>query len=209
MVPAYTLYAKLGGDVGISHSWQAGFSLLNADVDGLAGGGHSHEDAHAEDDHDPPAFSGDSKTWGVDLVWKWAPQGNNRQRNLALTYEYFHRDYDGLLEEDSGDAGTYNGSQEGWYAQAVYQFMPRWRLGLRYDSLQSSPTGSSAELIEEAGFDNAGHDPRRYSVMADWSNSEFSRIRLQYGHDMSTSEANNYWIAQYILSLGAHGAHGY
>jgi hypothetical protein len=87
--------------------------------------------------------------------------------------------------------------------------MPRWRLGMRYDALQSSANGSSDELISESGFDSFGHDPWRYSLMADWSNSEFSRIRLQYGHDMSTDEANNYWIAQYILSLGAHGAHGY
>jgi len=214
-VPAYTLFAKLGGDVGISHSWQAGLSLIDAKVDYSteSGHGHGHEDEHEDDEaHMSPIYSGDSTTWGLDLVWKWAPQGNNKERNLVLQYEYFNRDYDGNLSaehEGMTETGSYDGSQSGWYAQAVYQFIPQWRLGLRYDSLTSSASGSSSELIEESGFDSEGHDPWRYSMMADWTNSEFSRLRLQYGHDKSSPETNDYWVLQYILSLGAHGAHRY
>jgi hypothetical protein len=214
-IPTYTLFAKLGGDVGISHSWQAGLSLIDSKVDYSTGSGHGHghEDEHeGEEEHMAPIYSGDMATWGFDLVYKWAPQGNLKQRNLVLQYEYFKRDYDGLLSaehEGEAETGNYDGSQSGWYAQAVYQFMPQWRLGLRYDSLTSDASGSSPELIEESGFDSEGHDPWRASMMADWSNSEFSRLRLQYGHDKSSPEADDYWILQYILSLGAHGAHRY
>ncbi len=214
-VPAYTLFAKLGGDVGISHSWLAGLSLIDARVDYSTESGHAngHEDEHRiQEEHVSPIYSGDTLTWGFDLVWKWAPGGNNKQRNLVLQYEYFNRDYDGILSaehEGLTETGSYDGSQSGWYAQAVYKFMPQWRLGLRYDSLTSSASGSSLELIEESGFDGEGHDPWRFSMMADWSNSEFSRLRLQYGHDKSSLEAYDYWILQYILSLGAHAAHRY
>ena len=211
-VPTYTLFAKLGGDVGISQSWQAGLSLIDARVDYSTGSGHGHEDEHGEEEHMSPIYSGDTVTWGLDLVWKWAPGGNNRQRNLVLQYEYFNRDYDGILSaehEGMTETGSYDGSQSGWYAQAVYQFMPQWRLGLRYDALTSSVNGSSSELIEESGFDSEGHDPWRYSMMTDWSNSEFSQLRLQYGYDKSSPDADDYWILQYILSLGAHGAHRY
>jgi outer membrane receptor protein involved in Fe transport len=107
------------------------------------------------------------------------------------------------------ESSSYQGRQSGWYAQAVYQFIPRWRVGLRYDALDSSASGSDAELIEEAGLDNEGHKPRRFSLMTDWSNSEFSRFRLQYNRDESSQVVDDQWILQYLLGLGAHGAHNY
>jgi hypothetical protein len=44
--------------------------------------------------------------------------------------------------------------------------------------------------------------------MLDWSLTEFSRFRLQYAVDKSRSDlTDNQLLLQYILSLGAHGAH--
>jgi hypothetical protein len=44
--------------------------------------------------------------------------------------------------------------------------------------------------------------------MVDWSASEFSRIRLQLARDNSRmNEPDNQIFLQYIMSLGAHGAH--
>ncbi len=44
--------------------------------------------------------------------------------------------------------------------------------------------------------------------MLDWSPSEFSRIRLQFARDRSRQGAtDNQVFLQYIMSLGAHGAH--
>lgn len=207
---AWSLFAKTGGDIGISHSWQAGLSWLHGDIAGReAGSGHDHDDAdHADEAHPAPAFYGDSDVYGLDFVWKWAPDGNRRQRNLQLQFEYYRRDESGYLVSGDED-GSYDGRQSGWYAQAVYQFLPQWRVGARYDWLTSSVSGSSAELIDEAGLDSGGHDPRRFSLMTDWSNSEFSRIRLQYERDESGPESFDLWTVQYLLSLGAHGAHDY
>jgi len=44
--------------------------------------------------------------------------------------------------------------------------------------------------------------------MADWTNSEFSRLRLQYNREeLSGDQNDNQVILQYIMSLGAHAAH--
>ena len=43
--------------------------------------------------------------------------------------------------------------------------------------------------------------------MVDFSNSEFSRLRLQFNHDMSGPVASNEVFLQYIVAMGAHPAH--
>ncbi len=56
----------------------------------------------------------------------------------------------------------------------------------------------------------ASFNPQRTSVMFDYTPSEFSRIRLQYARSQTLpGMADNEWFLQYILSLGAHGAHKY
>jgi hypothetical protein len=45
--------------------------------------------------------------------------------------------------------------------------------------------------------------------MTDWSNSEFSRFRLQFMRDESGPADANQWGIQYIHSIGAHGAHAF
>jgi hypothetical protein len=52
------------------------------------------------------------------------------------------------------------------------------------------------------------YNPIRHTVMADWSPSEFSRVRLQFAQDKSRSDVTDHQVfLQYIVSLGAHGAH--
>jgi hypothetical protein len=54
------------------------------------------------------------------------------------------------------------------------------------------------------------YKPSKYSLMVDFSPSEFSRFRVQYARDRSMQGmAENQWTAQYIMSLGAHGAHAF
>lgn len=200
---SYSLFAHLGGDVGLSHAWRVGLSHLWADPKERGGAGHDHGDGAAHS----ISFTGDSDLTLLDFVWKWAPDGNPRQRNLVLQAEHFWRDEEGLLTEGEDASGSYTGSQRGWYAQAVYQFMPRWRAGIRYDRLTSNNRGDNEELLEEAGLLADGLMPERYSLMLDYSRSEFSRIRLQYNRDESRPEPDDQWILQYVMSLGAHGAH--
>ncbi|HBG50306.1 MAG TPA: hypothetical protein DDW89_00635, partial [Gammaproteobacteria bacterium] len=62
---------------------------------------------------------------------------------------YFQRKENGDLNcpDNSADGGAcldltdgYDSDQSGWYAQAIYQFMPRWRVGTRYGRLTSGTT---------------------------------------------------------------------
>lgn len=210
-----TLFMKLGGDVGVSSAWQGGVSVLSADVHDRSGGAHAHGGTQAGS-----VFSGDSDLYMADFVYKWAPDGNPYRRNLTLLTEVFYRRENGDVEYTEG-ADTallgYKGRQTGWYAQAVYQFVPRWRAGVRYDRLWADNNlnvldqggfADPGEVIEESGFDDQGHDPQRWSLMLDWSPSEFSRIRAQYNRDESRADATDHqWMLQYIMSLGSHGAH--
>ncbi len=100
-VGSYTLHARLGGDMGYSHSWQAGLSYLQADADDRATG-HEHEESDHEDeeaDHEdgPLTFTGQSDLLMAEFVWKWAPNGNWKQRNFVFQAEYMWRNEDGNL----------------------------------------------------------------------------------------------------------------
>ena len=205
----WALFAHLGDDLGDSHSWRAGLSYLKARP--------REREGWVEDLNDVEAltlFSGDSKTWLADFVWKWAPNGNPRERNFSFAAEYFQRDEQGALEclDNTAEGGAclgladgYDSDQSGYYAQAVYQFMPRWRVGTRYTRLSS---GSTDFGVNAASLDDSRFHPERWSLMADFSPSEFSRFRLQYNRDEVLHGApDDQIILQYIMSLGPHGAH--
>ncbi len=194
----HTVFIHVGGDVGASHAWRLGLSRLDADARNRATGNATT----------PDLFTGSSTLNGVDFIWKWAPNGNPKQTNFKFQTEYFTRDEDGTFNPaSSGTPLTSNGKQKGWHAQAVYQFMPRWRMGLRHDRLKANAVEAA---LAGTVLDKQGHDPKRISVMADFSNSEFSRLRFQVNHDESRLNVKDtQWYLQYIMSLGAHGAHAF
>jgi hypothetical protein len=209
----YTLFGHVGGDFGASNSWRAGLSYLHANPKD-----RTYDDTDSVDMPVTNAFSGTSKLWIADLVWKWAPEGNPTSRNFKLQGEYFWRDEDGTLTFDQeGDAGgplsgPYSSSQRGWYAQAIYQFMPRWRIGLRYSQLDSGNPNIglvSTGTLPATDFPLLEpYNPSSATAMIDWSPSEFSRFRLQYGEDRAQhGVTDKQFYIQYIMSLGAHGAH--
>lgn len=212
-VGAWSAFAHIGGDIGIEHSWQLGLGQWRADdVNGRAGGGHGHDGEDAGAAVETPSFSGDSRIRALDLVYKWAPLGNPNVRQFKFQFEYLARREGGrvvLLNSDPFESTDYRGRQSGWYAQAAYRFLPRWRTGVRYDRLRADNSGSDAEVLAEAGLDDEGHRPRRYSLMLEWLPSEFSRLRLQYNRDKSSADADDQVFLQYTHSLGAHGAHSY
>jgi len=210
------LFARLGGDVGYSNSWLAGVSYLQTaardrpfDVPSpglpIVGAGFDGTTI-------PLAFTGTSHVAAADFVWKWSPNGNPHETNFKLQGEYLWRKESG----DLGFAGTglavpasasYSSRQSGWYLQGVYQFMPTWRVGARYDRLDpgSIDYGANAAYLAEPGF-----HPQRTSVMFDWTPSEFSRIRLQLAQSKVRPDVtDNELFIQYILTMGAHGAHRY
>ena len=192
----WSLFGHVGGDIGESTAWRAGVSYLKT----------SPEDRAFTDAGVAQAFTGQSKLWIADFVLKWAPQGNGSVTNFKLQGEYFRRTEAGDLQV-GGTPGDYASRQSGWYLQPVYQFMPRWRVGYRYDRL-SHGSVSSELTIAQAPLLLTDHDPTRNTVMVDWSATEFSRIRLQLASDKSRAGVtDNQVLLQYIFSLGAHGAH--
>jgi hypothetical protein len=203
-IPSYTLFARLGGDIGTSSSYRVGAWWLAAQ------NGLSSPSPLLDFDDFYSIQDGDTKLWGLDFVFKWSPNGNPTERNLKLQAEWMQRRIDGDLTYDDtvnpALTGPVKVTQDGWYAQGVYQFMPRWRAGLRYDRLSNGSFSVDPAL---AGVVAApGYAPYRWSTMVDWSTSEFSRIRLQYNYDKTQQDlTNNEVFLQYIMSLGTHGAH--
>jgi hypothetical protein len=208
---AYALFAHLGGDIGDSTSWRTGASWLDERAnnrmfdDGVEAGVPVQN-----------AFTGKSRTWMADAILKWAPHGDPTIHQLKVQAEYMHRDEDGQLFFDGPGAtlgGPYSSAQSGWYLQSVYQFMPRWRVGARYDDLDSGTPRIG--LIANGLFSSAAFPvllpaaPRRVSAMLDWSPSEFSRLRAQYAWDeaRAADARDRQFFLQYIYAIGAHGAH--
>lgn len=190
----WSAFVHAGDDVGDSSSWRAGLSYLDASSDDRTTTSATGDDL----------FSGDSKLTIADFVWKWAPEGNSYNHNFKLQAEYIHRNDDGEFTPAGGGTTPLNNDSGGWYVQGVYQFTHGWRIGLRQDQLHADNPGAA---FAGTVLDTQGHDPSRSSLMVDYSNSEFSRLRLQYNHDRSGSATDNQWFLQYQMSLGAHGAH--
>ena len=204
------LFAHLGGDAGDSTSWRLGVSWLDARSTDRA-----YDDVDQLGAPVTNAFTGTSRTWIADGTLKWAPHGDPTYHQFKLQGEYLHRTESGQLAFDLTGrnlAGDYNSSQSGWYLQAVYGFMQRWRAGLRYDSMQSgTPSIGLVQLglLPSAAFPSlASASPERTTIMVDWSLSEFSRLRAQYAwDDARATERDRQLLLQYIFAMGAHGAH--
>ena len=216
---AWSLFGHLGGDVGASIAWRTGLShLRNAPRD------RSFNDLDSLGGEVAQSFSGRSKLWIADFVLKWAPGGNPGITNFKLQGEYFRRSESGSLAYDDSAQGApqfgvaltsaYASRQSGGYLQGVYQFMPRWRAGYRYDRLSHGEVGNG---IVAAGVGPSAadfpllmtdHNPTRNTLMLDWSPTEFSRLRFQLASDKSRhAVTDRQALIQYIFSLGAHGAH--
>ncbi|MDO8208381.1 MAG: hypothetical protein Q7T38_11290, partial [Gallionella sp.] len=199
---AGVLFAHVGDDIGIEHSWRAGASLHQT----------KRIAAVSADPVNPlinNSFSGDSQTAGLDFVWKYSPNGNTANRYLKLQGEYFRRKESGLLTYNLATTDSFSNTQSGWYLQSVYQFIPHWRTGLRYDQLDPG-VASVGALNAGKVISNYGFNPSRTTWMLDYSPSEFSRLRVQLARDNSRlGLPDNQIFVQYIMSLGAHGAHQY
>ena len=194
---SYAAYVHIGDDVGFSNSWRAGLSYLgtkSVDRTSCIDAGCTNLDQ----------FTGNSKVMIADFVWKWAPEGNSYDHNFKLQAEYMVNRDDGEFTPAGAGALAYTGKAHGWYVQGVYQFTHGWRIGLRHDQLKADDPGAA---FAGTALDTLGHTPTRNSVMLDYTNSEFSRIRLQYNRDDSGPVSDNQWFVQYVMSLGAHPAH--
>ena len=212
---ATSAFVRLGDDWGVSASWRVGLSYLRTrPVD------RRYDDEDSAGNAVVNAFTGKSSMWIADGVVKWAPQGNASITNFKLQGEYFRRKERGTLGYDVGSAttgpiaGRYDSAQSGFYVQGVYQFMPQWRAGLRYDELNAGTSRYAA--IDDGTLATSdlskllSYNPSRTTAMVDYSPSEFSRLRFQIAREQSRPGATNTQVfIQYIMSLGAHAAHAF
>jgi hypothetical protein len=207
---ATLISVHLGDDVGDSHSYRGGLSYRRSSAVDRA-----YQDVDSSGAEVTNAFSGNSTMIAADLVWKWSPHGNTDETNAKFQLEYFRRQEDGTLAFNTSGAnlpGGYHSTQSGWYMQGVYQFMPRWRVGLRHDELNAGSidiglvdngTLSATDFPQLASF-----RPRRDSAMVDFRASEFSQLRVQIARDQARfNESDTQIFVQYTMSIGAHGAH--
>jgi hypothetical protein len=182
---AYAAFVQTGGDIGVSSSWLAKASYLHAKSD--------------ERDIEGDLFTGDDDLAVLSLVYKWAPNGNPTVRNLIVNGEYFY----------NNESGEFNGTpinldRTGWYGQAVYEFRPNWRVGVRYARLGSDAVPAA---LAGSALDDFGRSPDAISTMLEFDTSEFSRFRLMYTYDDTDLMSNNELLLRYTVTYGPHGAH--
>jgi hypothetical protein len=165
---------------------------------------------HLDDDEEPHAFAGTSTLYGADLTVK---HYFDSYRFLTWQSEWMLRDMDGTKFNYNGvDTVTpvpLQKEQAGYYTQLVYGMDRNWRFGLRYDSIYQNDitaNGAAQDTVE---------DFKRYSAMAEYHPSEFSRIRLQYNRNdaMYNEDGDRQSIDTVMLqvnfAIGAHAAHDF
>ena len=220
-IGAWSAFARVGGDFGRDSAWRLGGYVLDGKVRNRGGVSHGHEDEEEHEEHgeheedeehedehghaelfSQGMFNGDARLYGIDFRSTWAPTGNAHDREVTLQGEYFWRKERGTYElaaeedEEHGLSEHVDLTTPGWYLQGIWKFRPGWRVGARYSRL-NAPDEMELE-----------RDPTALAVMLDWSNSEFSRIRLQFNRESFVEDDHdNQVMLQYIMSLGAHPAH--
>jgi len=164
----------------------------------------------------PNSTGGNTSTqiYGVDAFYKWKPsnasggwpfvkvQTEAMYRRFQAGQSDFDNDEDGLTEvtfpsEVLNDWGT--------YSQVLWGFSKGWVAGLRGDYLD----------LENSKFalDSSRQDRWRLSPNLSFYPTEFSKIRLQYNHDVLTAtnglsrREEDTIILQFEFFLGAHEEH--
>ncbi len=171
-------YLRIGSEIAKNLEYRIGFSFLNSKT-----GSEARKD---EDQND--VFAGDSDLAIADLKLSFSPVNNVKKQEVILQGEYFSRTEEGIINSVAGQKEE----TSGFYGEAIYKFAPKYRLGYRYSRLDKK---------------NQEYTPEVNSFMFDYSNSEFSRIRVQYNADNAEAKTDNQYIFQYIMSIGAHPAH--
>lgn len=190
---AANAYLKFGGDINDNQSWLAGLSYLYAK-------------SNKGRESDGILFKGKDNLYGISLKYTIAPDGNNKYSEIAIQGEYLFRDEKGKYFIEDSDAAKFNNKSSGWYIQGTYKFLSNYRIGYRYSQMSPDNVPNS---LKDTALDAENHNPEIHSLMAEWNNSEFSRIRLQYNYDRSGPKDDNQFILEYTISFGAHGAHSY
>lgn len=187
-----TVALKTGADIGRAHAWQAGIAFLHNRREAAAeeDAGHDHSHAHGAQ------FSG-RRTWIVDAVWKWAPDGNPRNHQVRAIVE-------AARIERPNRFATARDRHESNGLGLVWRFHPAWETGVRADWLRVRiPHGDHFHwgLLREA------------AAMIVWKPSHMQSLRLQFTRQTDAvgfeQPARRSVQLQYVLGFGAHPAHAF
>ena len=208
-----TQFVKLADDLGESASYLLGLSHVDsAATDRRSGGNDAASHAHGL------SFTGTNSLNIVSFVYKWSPLGNMKYSNFKFQAEVFQGDEHGVytvLDTTGAPSttaidlrGSQGANRSGWYAQAAYKFWERWRVGLRQSEVNSArlkdPAAAGTDL------DSTGPLPSISSAMVEYWPSDFSQFRFQYSNDQTIpGRPTDRFYVQYLIALGAHGAHSY
>jgi len=195
-VGAVVVSGKTGGDLGRAHGWQLGAGYLHNRREAVVEeeGGHDpdHDHSHAHG----ASFSGRGM-WLLDAAWKWAPDGNNRMQQLKVVAEYAR------VDEPNRHARARDFHQSTTLG-VVWRFRQDWEVGARTDWLQVRvPHGDHF------------HDGRlrEHALMVAWKPTHTQAIRLQFTAQRDAEgidgPARRSVQLQYVLGIGAHGAHAF
>ncbi len=146
------------------------------------------------------AFDGKTKIYGADLLVK---SYFDSYSYLSWQSELLYRDMSG---RDVAAGSDFAIKQAGAYSQLVYAYNRNWRSGLRYDTI----------FKNDANGINQSDNLNKYTVMAEYNPSEFSRLRAQYSHssafeNITTGTIQNIdeFILELNIAIGSHGAHAF
>jgi hypothetical protein len=201
----WTAYLKVSPDLGYAHTLQVGASYAHS---------RQHQEIHVHDADDinqeplEEGLEGDAELWGLEAIYKYDSARAYGHGDLKLQAEYLRSTKD--LRVRSGEPEEIGTSQElttdGLYVQGLYGLWPRWQAGLRYDVLgltNEVSGGAEREELDESD---------RWTAVLTWRPTEYSQLRLQFERadialeDGGSESFNSYWL-QFLLSMGAHGAH--
>jgi hypothetical protein len=137
---------------------------------------------------------------GADLTLKWAPAGPSG-RALRLQAEWLTR-----RRQTPGDLLR----DHGGYVYALWQWNRRWQTALRYEYGSPIRNAGGQVVADDLDPDWLG-ERHRAAVAGTFRPSEFSRLRLQFNHDIMT------WRPQPVsgvmltaeFAVGAHAAHAW
>jgi len=190
------------------HGYRDISESTNVDIGGSYTRGHS------------PFADGSNQLFGIDATLRWKPLRRSIYRSFAGRAEFIWARTAYAPGLVATAPGTLTATPFGYYVSGDYQFGRRWFFGARFDRsergqcLPTNPetTLSSACLTAVSPGLLASRNPLVQdtggSLLLTYWPSEFSQIRGQlrrtsYGEGVTASEL----LFQFILSMGAHGAH--
>lgn len=149
--------------------------------------------------------SGSATIFGADLYLKYIIDS---YRYLAWQSEFLYRYNAGSMFFHNGSTSSLIQNQSGFYTQLIWRFSEPWRAGIRYDLIQKN------QGILAGAMENLPQNLPRYTVMLEYSPSEFSKFRLQYNYDLSQYDGSAATINHQVSFdmnwfIGTHGAHSF